>query len=1122
MKKTNKHINISLSLPFEQNVNVSYFYINLTDLNFYKFSNVKTIWNLKNLSKILHSVVLRKNFFLNFSIFKKIEKFIIFSNSSKNCIDKASKNNYFFLKFILFYNFSNFNYFAFLKRKKSIDWKLFTITLVQSITHNKMLFFYPILILESKKIKLIEKVLKNPSEITSITKKWLFRSIPRKKIFQKVSELSFLNVTFPFITITPLTIFLKKFISLFFLFKKKFIIPFLLKFFYQNSYYYYLIFILLILLKLNFYILNSLIIKIKLFYFEENFYNTNYCSHIKIYSTNERFTKSHILNNNFKWFFYIFQGLRIHQIPKFFFNLSELYFKIFEVFNVDYFYIDRQNNPLLKWFVINNGLNLDRLNFFSFKRIPFLEINHKIKNFFFICQAFQKFFFYFTDRKFNLIKIYNDFYTLSIKINYMTLFNKYTWLDSVSSLLSNYLFSEPTNYNLKFFFRKVYTRCFFRILNETKLLWKFEILFFKKKFLFWSRNIINYFYSSALWTAENSLNFFLFKVWKYYFFCLKQTAWFNHKFFIEELFHLSYEYRHADYERIQEYVRLKQLAELRLVKLTNFLKWMRQLKKDPGNIQYSPDFTQQHEFALTLKWGLELEALRFTKVILMRRFFGNIFNIKKNNFIKKKINFLFKFSQLYNNKDLSNKKNNKLDPNNLKLKEVYELIRLQLTSIVSSYWNIFKFKLNQLESFHFNFSLWSETALTDLYKFIFLSFDRYFLIRTYYKYYKNRNIRKKIRLSKLSQKKNFNWFFSSSSIFSDLLLLKGLNFYFLFWIFKTLKKKIAKIAKTKIFYQALLNLTTKNFKTFTLPSNLTLLDKNFYYFDLSNLTNTWTNKFDSILVTKLLIPSVHFYNNSTINIFLYLNIKKYLIKYLRDIYNLDFLNISVKNDNCSFYDYLLFSKFPLKDYELFCQKSFINYFSEYVYDIFHVFLNNSSLNLKFSSLNNHTQNNLFCDNLSNTFSKTFYNDLDHKNIFYQNFDNLNFFRLFMSKFSIHLSSKNNLNFLIKKFKLFLTLNIGTTSNFFKSKNDFRIFFVNNLLNALSKNLRTFEFLNPFITSVVNNLVYRFLKFINNDTMKFFLKKLHFDKLWLKNFTSQLKLVILNFYFLFLKLFIKAF
>jgi uncharacterized protein YwqG len=43
MKKTNKHINISLSLPFEQNVNVSYFYINLTDLNFYKFSNVKTI-----------------------------------------------------------------------------------------------------------------------------------------------------------------------------------------------------------------------------------------------------------------------------------------------------------------------------------------------------------------------------------------------------------------------------------------------------------------------------------------------------------------------------------------------------------------------------------------------------------------------------------------------------------------------------------------------------------------------------------------------------------------------------------------------------------------------------------------------------------------------------------------------------------------------------------------------------------------------------------------------------------------------------------------------------------------------------------------------------------------------
>ena len=29
-------------------------------------------------------------------------------------------------------------------------------------------------------------------------------------------------------------------------------------------------------------------------------------------------------------------------------------------------------------------------------------------------------------------------------------------------------------------------------------------------------------------------------------------------------------------------------------------------------VQYSPDFTQAHEFGLTLKWGLEVEAIRKT------------------------------------------------------------------------------------------------------------------------------------------------------------------------------------------------------------------------------------------------------------------------------------------------------------------------------------------------------------------------------------------------------------------------------------------------------------------------------------------------------------------------------
>ena len=79
-KNEKRKITIVNVLPFEQNVNLNYFYLTLTDFFFLKFSNLKIIWNLKNLSKISHSSILRKKFFVNFSIFKKIEKFMILYN----------------------------------------------------------------------------------------------------------------------------------------------------------------------------------------------------------------------------------------------------------------------------------------------------------------------------------------------------------------------------------------------------------------------------------------------------------------------------------------------------------------------------------------------------------------------------------------------------------------------------------------------------------------------------------------------------------------------------------------------------------------------------------------------------------------------------------------------------------------------------------------------------------------------------------------------------------------------------------------------------------------------------------------------------------------------------------
>jgi hypothetical protein len=42
-KKEKKKINIVDILPFEQNVNLNYFYLTLTDFFFYKFSSTKII-----------------------------------------------------------------------------------------------------------------------------------------------------------------------------------------------------------------------------------------------------------------------------------------------------------------------------------------------------------------------------------------------------------------------------------------------------------------------------------------------------------------------------------------------------------------------------------------------------------------------------------------------------------------------------------------------------------------------------------------------------------------------------------------------------------------------------------------------------------------------------------------------------------------------------------------------------------------------------------------------------------------------------------------------------------------------------------------------------------------------
>ena len=78
----------------------------------------------------------------------------------------------------------------------------------------------------------------------------------------------------------------------------------------------------------------------------------------------------------------------------------------------------------------------------------------------------------------------------------------------------------------------------------------------------------------------------------------------------------------------------------------------------------------------------------------------------------------------------------------LSLKNVYELTRIHLATIVASYKNIYKFKYQQLNNFHYKFNFFGEQSLKTIYRFLFSVFDRYFLVDMYKKYYLKTKIKK--------------------------------------------------------------------------------------------------------------------------------------------------------------------------------------------------------------------------------------------------------------------------------------------------------------------------------------------------------------------------------------------
>jgi hypothetical protein len=257
----------------------------------------------------------------------------------------------------------------------------------------------------------------------------------------------------------------------------------LLAFLRFSSNYYYFILTYLILLRLNFLRYNSLLKASNYFYLEENFFILDYFNNIKIYSSSERFTKSHILNNNLKKkSFFFFQGFinsSIFALP-FYFNLTTTCLKLIEILKIDYLFLNQKNKLNINYFLTYKYAYLRNFNSFSFKNF-FLSIFHfntNKKNL--ICKDYLPSFYFilFNEKKFNLLKKQNEAYTLSMKLNYLFIFNKYFRLEALSAVLTNYLFFKPTPYNLKFFFFKLSNFFFLKILNTTFLLRRFEVFFF--------------------------------------------------------------------------------------------------------------------------------------------------------------------------------------------------------------------------------------------------------------------------------------------------------------------------------------------------------------------------------------------------------------------------------------------------------------------------------------------------------------------------------------------------------------------------------------------------------------------------------------------------------------------
>jgi hypothetical protein len=805
-----------------------------------------------------------------------------------------------------------------------------------------------------------------------------------------------------------------------------------------------------------------------------NLLHSNFTRFQKLsYIGKEWFIKSYLFKNKLKWKAYYFtQGFDeiinykfkfIHScfnwlgfwpslsyskekfyFPKHFLSLQKLFFKKrFYTFNPQFYIISIKNFLLLNLF----ASTINKKFHSSFTRGKTLLLYKQQLEII----PFLKTFLNFTSN------------TLNYLTNYSLLFNKYFNYDSYSSLNTSIFFQTANSSNFFFFFWMLDRSNLISNFKKSWMVSNFEIFFFKKELFFWP---ISRLFRHLQFTITTFWKLFKFKKKnkkKKLNFLLKKSYWFNVWFFLEELFHLSYLSNFLDFEWVQQIVRAKQLAELRLVKLTNYLQVMREQKIEIGNIQYSPDFTQAHEFALTLKWGFELEQLKFSWLIILWRFFGEWDeNDESKNFTREKINFIYNVKKIKFNDYKSNPDSfivNAPIVHFLSLRNIYELARIFLATILASYRSIYQENNLQLDQVFMIAKCKTETQQKNFYKFLTIAFQRKFLNEMYNQYYKKTQIKRWISFKKMITKKVFSNFISWTNFFNTIFESQILFNSEMFLLFRSLKNYFNLFFKKNKFIGLLYKLIFKHFRSFFLPSAKSPDDYFLYQILTNNINTQPSNKYVFLLsTTKFETEKIQsFYLTNLICFNFYKNFFNFILINQPTKINLFFLNQLNIN---------LFNVFTTKAPDFISKNSsyenieriFLNFFIEFFYELISNFLRHLNLKKNYKKINSSSNKNLFASATSINFSYFLFNSLNknHMKIFNRRTT------IIIVNFQISLFSYLQNNKVLKNFIKNIKIYFFTITN---------LFTINNNLDFLMANL---QFINSFFYN--RNL---WLKFLNN-------------------------------------------